>query len=118
MERKGVNRERRKKLNKLRRPHQQLTLSPPDAQVEEQRKTEEPEDPQESGNNGNKPGRREKDYVVSTMPGRKTKPEKVPVAGKPNDDELGPARCAVTIRGADRENSNDFTASQVDLPDM
>ena len=118
MERKGVNREQRKKLNKLRRPHQQLTLSPPDAQVKEQRKTEEPEDPQESGKNGNKPVRAENVDYVSTMPRVKTKPEKASVAGKPNDDALGPARCAVMIRGAEKESNNDFTASQVDLSDM
>ena len=100
-----------KKYKKIRRPRRQLTLSPPDAQVEEQRKTEEPEDPQESGKDGNKPGGREMDYDVSTKPVRKNKSEKVPVAGKPNDDALGPARCAVMIRGADRENDNNFTAS-------
>ena len=115
MERTGVNRERRKKLNKLRRPHQTpLTLSPPDAQVEEQRKSEEPEDPQESGKNGSKPVKGEKYYVVSTMPVRKNTSEMMRAAGNPNDYELDPARENVTIRGADTESKDDFTASQVD----
>ena len=76
--------------------------------------TKEPEDPQESGNDENKPGRREIEYAVSKIPRQKTKPEKDSVAGKPNDDELNPARENVTIRGANIENSNDFTASQVE----
>ena len=118
MERKGVNRARRKKLNKLRRPRKQLTLSPPDAQVEEQRKSEEPEDPQESGKDGNKPVRGENVDYVSTIPLQTSKPEKASVGGKPNDDALGPARCAVMIRGAEKESNNDFTANQVDNSDM
>ena len=52
------------------------------------------------------------------MPVRKNTSEKMRAAGKPNDDALGPTRCAVRIRRADRENNNDFTSNQADDSDV
>ena len=51
---------------------------------------------------------------MSRLPVRQNTSEKTRVAGNPNDDASGPARCAVTIRGADTKNNNDFTLNQAD----
>ena len=51
-------------------------------------------------------------------PCRKILPENGSAAGNPNDDELDPARENVTIRGADTESNDDFTASQVEISNM
>ena len=115
---KGDKRRRRKQLKNLPPPQQTSSLSPPDAQVEEQPQRITPAEPEDRKNSGttrtNLASGGSKKFVSNTRRVR-PKPVKRVTAGKPHEEALDLGDPPLEERFSEepiRENINTLTASE------